>query len=159
MRPSVIIIADASYCPETGAGGYAFRIEAKGEVYFKSGQLKKLMPTNGAAELAAVVNAMFFCKKYNLFTEGCLVHVKTDCKGVISRLSAKIMQPCTLSEQAAEMFSDIVSCHKVSVELIHIKAHQNHAEAGKDGVTHNRCDRLARKAMRLKREALLRGSK
>lgn len=154
MRPSVRIIADASHCPDTGAGGYAFQVNVGNRNYFRSGQLKKLMPTNGAAELASVVNSLAWVSINNIVRKGDKVIIFTDCKYVISRLAGQVMQTCSPSEKMHSVFNLIVKEFNLSVEIVHIKAHQPKLEIGAEGSVHNACDRAARKAMRQKRKTI-----
>lgn len=157
MASTVMVIVDASHCTETGVGGWAFYIEVDGRrLKMKSGPFKRYMPTNSAAEIAAIANAIVYMELSGILDVYKAVEVKTDCQSALSRLADQPMKPCTIAGAAHSVIRDVVDRKTLEVKYTHIQGHQKFYERTREGAIHNRCDRAARSAMRTLRDKLKR---
>lgn len=157
MASTVLVIVDASHCTETGVGGWAFHIESNlRRIRMKSGTFKRHIPTNSAAEIAAIANAIVYMELAGLLDTYKVVEVKSDCQSALSRLADQPMKACTIAGAAHAVIRDVIDRTGVEVKFTHIQGHQKFYERTREGAIHNRCDRAARSAMRALRDKLKR---
>lgn len=157
MASALVVIVDASHCTETGVGGWAFHVENQfRRLKMKSGAFKSHMPTNSAAEIAAIANAFVYMELSKYFNSYKVVTVMSDCQSALSRLADKQMKPCTIAGSAHAVINDVIDRNGLEVKFTHIYGHQKSAERTREGAIHNRCDRAARSAMRALRDRLKR---
>lgn len=143
---NITIIADASFCPETKIGGYAFWIACQRGKRGGRGVFKDFCNDNTVAEMRAVANGLHEGLKANLIQEGDKILLQTDCLGAIMAfektrhsLSKQELQIVTYIEKLAFDFS-------LKLRYKHVKGHSNNL--GARFVSNNTCDAQAKSAMR-----------
>lgn len=146
----VTIIADASYCPDTGVAGYGFWIASQRGKRGGDGVIETAVVNNIAAEIMALLNALHVARKAGLVLESDSVLLQTDCQPAIDALKGARQ---SITEQEAELvrwFNDFVGEHKLHIRMKHVKGHTDREDARY--VVNNICDRKARRNMRQARE-------
>jgi len=147
----IIVLADASHCPQTKAGGYGFWIASARGKRGGGGQLKGKVDTSTLAEMMAIANAIHQGIVWGLIRSQDELLIQTDCQAAIDGF----MKERKLSET-----ENTVVCHvlklqnRVQLKVIfkHVKGHTNHSDAK---YSSNRvCDRVARRHMKRARESL-----
>jgi len=148
---NVTILADASHCPQTLAGGYGFWIASQRGKLAGSGSLKGRIANSTVAEMMAIANAIHQGIVWGLIRSQDELLIQTDCQAAIDGF----MKERKLSET-----ENTVVCHvlklqnRVQLKVIfkHVKGHTNHSDAK---YSSNRvCDRVARRHMKRARESL-----
>lgn len=154
----ITLIADASFCSETRAGGYAFQIYGRGESKFVAKCFPKLCKTSTQAELFAVIHAFNYGVKNNLIKINDLLKIRTDCDQVLRYLtSSKYLESSNIVNDAIRQFNQTVSRYKLEVQFQHICGH-NPIKATYEDCVQTKCDRASRKRMRQQRKNLITGS-
>lgn len=154
----ITLIADASFCSETRAGGYAFQIYGRGESKFVAKCFPKLCKTSTQAELFAVIHAFNYGVKNNLIKINDLLKIRTDCDQVLRYLtSSKYLESSNIVNDAIRQFNQNVSRYKLEVQFQHICGH-NPIKATYEDCVQTKCDRASRKRMRQQRKNLITGS-
>lgn len=144
----VTIIADASWCPDTHMGGYGFWIAGERGKLGGSGRLLKSAPVDNAtaAEMMALVNALYAAFKYGLIEFGDEVLLQTDCLTGIHILSG-LQAPSTEQEELAfHTMGSQQTMYELRLNFRHVKGHTSNPNAR--SVTNRLCDERAKKHMR-----------
>lgn len=142
----VTITTDASYCPETGVGAFAFWISSDAGPVLKSGILKA--PLNGSisAEAAAIANAVCFLSRTAKRLRRVIIN--TDCLSVKNFL----MEEATIKKQNETVKRAVKYVHSKCIELgwtldvRHVKAHSGVATSRK--YVNSWCDGEAKRVLR-----------
>ena len=149
---SVTIICDASFCPVTGAGGWAARASGSlGKRNFAA-SFKSVSKSPELAEMQAIVNALHTAINAGIVCPGFKVLIQTDCKGAITKFS----NPTTYTEldytTDTNLYCSILRRFCLTVSFKHVKAHV----AIKDVRTwvQDWCDENAKSHMRRMRRKL-----
>lgn len=108
--------------------------------------------SSGAAEMAALVNGLFFACMSGIAREGDHVLLQSDCTGAIAALESKRKELSADERNARKRFFEIKKEYGVTVSFRHVKGHTNRTEARY--VTNNLCDQRAKNGMRLARKRL-----
>lgn len=151
----VTIIADASWCPNTHAGGYGFWIASDRGKQGGSGAFRDTVVSSTAAEMMALINALHHACKVNLVQEHDGVLMQTDCQDAIRYFEGKhpIYNPRREEEQKLVVyFNELLSKAGVSVSFRHVKGHTDGREPRL--YINNKCDEFAKRAMRKMRTLL-----
>jgi ribonuclease HI len=146
----VTIIADASFCPDTGKAGYGFWIASQRGKMGGDGVLKGIVENNIAAEIMALLNALHAARKSELVLQNDSVLLQTDCQPAIDALRR---QRQSITEQEMNLVAHYESfCeeHSLHIRLKHVKGHSDKEDARY--VVNNICDRKARRNMRQARD-------
>lgn len=147
------LFVDASHCPETGAGGYGYRVASERGKRNGSGTLQGRITNSCVAEMKAVVNALWLVRRDSIIMPGDMVLVNTDSMYAIDALSGR--RYLTQEEEHVRKEYDKV-CNSMYVELRHIRGHSTRDE--KRFRAHATADELAREQMRRQRKNFERGS-
>jgi len=146
------IMADASHCSQTGAGGYAFWIASHRGKRGGQGTLNRVS-TSTLAEMQAVCNALYTARECSLVLPGDEVLIQTDCVSAIHGFDGRR----DLSKEESECRDAYLKLNNyVYVELRHVKGHSYRTEA--KFRSNNACDERARREMRITRKRLSRGT-
>ncbi len=154
MNVNVTIIADASYCPLTGAAGYAFWIASTRGKLGGSGGMKDRVVNNIAAEMMALLNGLHQACKKGLVQVGDNVLLQTDCQSAIDAFNEQRRNITTEELSLVVYLRKLITVMHITVRFKHVKGHT----AGLDErtFTNNKCDYLAGIAMKEARTKLLR---
>lgn len=148
----VTVIADASHCPDTGAAGYGYWAVSERGRQGGGGPIKNPLGNSTAAEMAALVNGLYFALASGIAERGDHVLLQTDCTGAIAALESK-RKELSIDERAAKaQFFELKKTHGVTVSFRHVKGHTSRTEARY--VTNNLCDQRAKTGMRLARKRI-----
>lgn len=144
----VTIIADASWCPETHAGGYGFWIASERGKYGGGGPCGRYELPNSAlaAEMMALCNALYIAIKRGYVMEGDAVLLQTDCQNGIDIFCNRQSCPTLQERKAVEYLTGLVKGFKLTVEYRHVKGHTANPNAR--SVTNRLCDKRAKTHMR-----------
>jgi ribonuclease HI len=143
----VTILSDASYCPETRAGGYGYYAVSERGRSHGGGPMKALRANSQDAEMCAAVNAVHFALKYGIAVPGDALVMQMDCTGAMDKLKGA---ECPDGDSALHQWADLIHSNGLSVSFRHVKAHVTYAEARKSPRLWCNwlCDRHARDGMR-----------
>jgi ribonuclease HI len=114
--------------------------------------MKMPIDTSNAAEMAALVNGLFFACLAGIAQQGDHVLLQTDCTGAIAALEGKRTARSKHERYAKKRFFEIKKEYGVTVSFRHVKGHTSRTEARY--VTNNICDHRARNGLRLARKRL-----
>lgn len=146
----VTIIADASYCPETGKAGYGFWIACERGKLGGDGVIAVDVENNIAAEMMALLNALHVARRRNLVQQKDSVLLQTDCQPAIDAFRG---QRLNITEQEKDLvlwFERFCKEHDLHIRMKHVKGHTTRDDAR--FVVNNICDRKARQNMRKARD-------
>lgn len=150
--PLLTVFTDASFCPETNAGGWAVwakRLDRS--TFFKAGRFKDVMPGAAECEAAAVDIACWHLIRQGYLGGDQHVLIKTDCLEVIDKVGrfahkdADTLEPYLRHLKVAK---DKVRC----LELRHVEGHKG-TKTPRHAVN-TRCDKAAKHHMRKMRKEL-----
>lgn len=105
-----------------------------------------------AAEMAALVNGLYFALASGIARSGDHVLLQTDCTGAILALESKRKELSKDERSARKQFYALKEKHGVTVSFRHVKGHTKREEARY--VTNNLCDQRAKVGMRLARKRI-----
>lgn len=145
----VTVIADASHCPDTKAAGYGFWAVSERGRHGGGGPMQVPIDSSSAAEMAAIVNGLYFALFKGIATKGDHILLQTDCQAAIDAFESKRRILTSDEKYAKARFFDIKKRNNVTVSFRHVKGHTNRTEARY--VTNNLCDQRAKDGMRLAR--------
>lgn len=114
--------------------------------------MQTAIDTSNAAEMAAMVNGLFFACKSGIALPGDHVLLQTDCTGAIAALESKRKELSKDERAAKATFFQIKKEYGVTVSFRHVKGHTNFEEAR--FVTNRLCDQRAKDGMRQARKRL-----
>jgi ribonuclease HI len=145
----VTIIADASWCPDTHAAGYAFWIASDRGKRGGSGAYKDRVVSSAVAEMMAVVNGLYTACKDGYVEEGDAVLLQTDCMRAIDMFHRRPIGMSEFEKPVVDYFEKLVKEVKITVQFRHVKGHTD----GKQPrlYINNKCDEFAKRAMRTAR--------
>lgn len=146
----VTIIADASYCSQTGAAGYGWWTACERGKQGGGGAMKDKMCSSSAAEMMALVNALHISLRFNLVQGGDHILFQTDCMAAIDAFHGKRQQLNKSERAAKKLIYDLKRQNNLTYSFRHVKGHTNRKEAR--FVTNNLCDMRAKVGMRLARQ-------
>jgi len=145
------ILADASYCPDTGAGGWGYWIASDRGKRGGGGELSR-PGTSTIAEMMAVVNALHVARAAELALPGDCLLVQTDCQAAIQAFEGT--RAChDVDEQAVlAAFHEFRAWLAGLVVFRHVKGHTSRAKQPGARFGANRaCDGRAGRHMRAAR--------
>ncbi len=152
----VTIIVDASFCNQTGAGGYGFWIASERGKEPGGGPLKGRISNNNAAEMMGVCNALYRSLINELVLPGDQILMQTDCVAAIQGFEGRRNLTDPQEKEALRTFRSLRSKHDLHVYFKHVKGHTRREEARY--VTNNLCDQRAKQGMRQARLQLREGT-
>lgn len=147
---NVTLIADASYCPDTKVGGWAFWLACRRMKDGRSGKFDSELVDNNDAEMQALCRGLQWGLVHDAIHNGDDLLLQTDCQAAIQAFTGhrKLVKANEL--KTLEFFHAMVSTFQLSVTFKHVKGHSGRSDARH--VTNAICDRLARKNMRVARK-------
>ena len=148
----VTVIADASYCPNTGAGGYGFWAVSERGRQGGGGSFKGRVDGSSAAEMMALANALFQTLGRGIAKAGDHVLLQTDCQSAIDAFESRRVNMTNDERRAKKEFFTLKKASRVTVSFRHVKGHTTRTEARY--VTNNLCDQRAKDGMRLARKLI-----
>lgn len=148
---NITILADASHCPDTKAGGYGYWIASARGKKGGSGVLNGQILSSTLAEMMAIANAIYCGIKEGLVCGNDVLLVQTDCESAIYALTLK-RRGSEEEKKVIEYVQKIAKLLKLTIEYKHVKGHTKNKEAR--FAANNACDRAARKAMRRARDRI-----
>ena len=149
---NVTIIADASHCPETKAGGYGFWIASTRGKRGGCGPLKGLVETSTLAEMMAVANAIHQSLIHGLVEPNDSLLIQTDCESAI--LAFDLKRKLSEAERKVVLYLQSLESKFALVILFkHVKGHTGKPDAR--FAANRLCDKSARKEMRRVRGNLI----
>lgn len=134
------VLTDASFCPKTGAAGWACWIASdrfRSKQYY--GKFREPVENAFDAELQAVINGMYYARQ----NDCSILLLQTDCKEVFE--SKKPTVRGLLTEWMDKL--------EVNVTFRHVKGHEDSNKGGRY-YCNNWCDKFAKKAMNEMRKEL-----
>ena len=153
----ITINTDASFCPETGASGYAFYAICDNFKIMKSGNFKKKPTVSWEAELFCLGNAIHTVLSQTDLPESKHIVINTDCDsmiGMLNRPQDKIKQkwgvPVKQVHMLAGRLKNVCKTPKKNLKYRHVKAHTSIKDART--WVNNWCDKEAKKWMNRERE-------
>lgn len=146
----VTIIADASYCPETGKAGYGFWIASQRGKHGGDGILESHVGNNIAAEMMALLNALHVAVRRGLVQQKDSVLLQTDCQPAIDAFKARRVNITAQETELVSWYKEFIASNELHMRLKHVKGHTKNEDAR--FVVNNICDRKARRNMRLARD-------
>lgn len=143
----VTIMTDASWCPDTHAGGYGFWIACERGKLPGGGPFRVAVRSAGHAEMMAICNAIYDARKQGLVHVGDTLLVQTDCRQAMD----------VLEQRVHVGFKDIIDYfnsirHGLTVHFRHVKGHTSNSDSR--SVANKMCDKRAKEGMRIARAAV-----
>lgn len=154
----VTLLTDASWCPETHAGGYGFWIATQRGKLGGSGRFRELCNSSSVAEMMAIVNGVYAAVKHELFQPGDKLLIQTDSKDAIGGFLYGLGCGSVQHQGAINYLHSVCQAYSINVlegtlEFRHVKAHRP-SKLGNRYAANNLCDETAKKHMRAWREEI-----
>jgi len=149
---NVTIIADASYCPETGAGGYGFWIACGRGRIGGNGEFILPVESSCAAEMQAIINALHKAIQKQLVCKSDMVLLQTDCQQAIDNF-LKFRRGTTHEQKLVKYLHKLENMNNLDIRFRHVPGHTRGDEPRL--AANNTCDRQARAHMRAARNRIL----
>lgn len=146
----ITINTDASFCPITKSGGWAFYIVCDSFKIKKSGNFKALCTDSLDAELRCIGNAITELLSLKEFPKLSYLYCNTDCKNAIRIINTRETE---LGEIIKANWDSLASALGVNTKKFrHVKAHSSVNDAR--SFVNEWCDKEAKKFMRSQREQI-----
>jgi ribonuclease HI len=147
------VIADASFCPNTKAAGYAIWIKCDGATTRHAGAFKAPVHSAADAETRALANGIIGAIAVHGLRGGDIIVAQTDCTRAIDVLSGRNRRP---RKHEAEVAAAVRNAQQTPTGRIEIRF--RHVPGHKGNVTPRNavnewCDREAKNVMRKNRKA------
>ena len=179
-RPQVTIFADASFCNQTGAGGWGAWVVSQAKASRTAGGALKLrFATSAEAEAAALANALAFARALDFLFPGAVVMLQSDCQGMLTQVRRRVAGTMDSPVGKAGDYSEgstvgiarrgprgmapaIEAIWRIATDLDlqlvvrHVRGHQGAAAVATSGRAwvNNEVDRIAKAGMTAARAAL-----
>jgi ribonuclease HI len=141
----VSVFADASFDPESRAGGFGYWSKSLRGRHTSGGPFKTLARNSGTAEMMAVLNAVHLTFVHQVAFPGDTILVQTDCQSAIQAFEgSRVLAPD--EKIIVEGLKTLLSIKVATVRFKHVKGHTN-GEQPRLWVN-NQCDHLAKMGMR-----------
>lgn len=160
---NITINTDASFCPDTLVGGYAFWITTDLGRYKRYGSIKDTSRDSTEAEMKAIANALYYLNTLN-FVNIDSIYINTDSMCAIDYIQGGIQNlhgKSILTKYIIKMMYDIVRKSNINLnrtnllsifKLRHVKAH--HYTGSTRSYVNDWCDLHAKMCMKEKRNNL-----
>lgn len=151
----VTIIADASFCPDTGAAGYSFWIACERGKDGKHGAIKAQVKDSTEAEMMALLNGLHYAHKEIFVMPGDVVLLQSDCKNALEILENFETHKRPEIDKLLKFFAHLIKTSEIKVRFKHVKGHTSAAtNKGARYAVNRICDKQAKKQMKRKRREL-----
>lgn len=148
----ITIIADASFCHDTGAAGYGFWIASQRGKEGGGGQIAHPVNNNNTAEMMALVNGLHHAIKENYVQQSDTVLLQTDCMAAILAFEHKRNSITDDEIKVVEYLEQLKIAFKLDLKYRHVKGHTDGSQPRL--YVNNICDQVAGKHMAKKRKRL-----
>ena len=146
----ITINTDASFCPETKAGGWAVYIVCDDFKIQKSGKFRGTMKSALEAEMKAIGNALVILLLKKEVPRFHFVYVNTDCKNAIRDIEGSTTP---LGKRINGYWTTLNTRTSSRLKKFrHVKAHSNVADSR--SFVNDWCDKEAKRCMRIRREEI-----
>lgn len=141
------MLADASHHPKHKVGGYGFWIASERGKLPGGGPFKNRVRDNNAAEMMAIVNALYEGARAGLIQEGDFVLIQTDSAYAIERFWGRIPLRNNDAQAAFDQFHALLKRLDLRYDFRHVKGHSNVNDAR--SMANRMCDKRAKLGMEL----------
>lgn len=132
------VIADASFCHETFAAGWAVWVRVDNQPVMKySGNFKKQLSSNNEAEFFAIMNGIYFA-------------AQAGAKQILAQTDSLVIVQVKRPAYMLELLLLVEKRYNVVISFRHVKGHTKVVDARSH--CQNWCDKMAKKAMRTQRK-------
>lgn len=145
----VTVMTDASWCPDTKAGGFGYWVVSDRGRHGGGGELKQLPGCATEAEMMAVVNGLHCALKLAIAQKGDGILIQTDCQWAITVFN--LVSLSNLPENAKQFlpilkaFKALKEKHELRIVFRHVKGHS--VRKNPRYIANNMCDKRARQGM------------
>lgn len=150
----ITIIADASFCPQTGAAGYGYWVACDRGKRGGSGYMQEPVANCTVAEEMALANALYHACKLGLVLPHDEVLLQTDSMGAICAFNGERKSVPNVEQVPVNYLRRLVAKMEITVRYKHVKGHTDGREPRL--YINNQCDALAYEAMSIKRSQIKR---
>lgn len=155
--PRVNIYTDASWCPDTKAAGYAFRVHHGDFTRTGSGIIRSMPVTSNEAEVMAIANAISsMLSVVGHLPRNARVTIHSDCEAAVRwLLNPKSQMTEGVSENVAKLARQVVRRaieHGFRIGGQHVKGHTLNENF--KAKANRWCDQEAKRWMRMKRKEI-----
>lgn len=147
----ITVIADASFCPDTGKAGYGYWIASQRGKLGGDGVLLDEPVNNVSAEMMALLMALHDARESGILHNNDAILLQTDCYPAIDAFQGARRNISAQERMLVRYFKEIVARYCIHIRFKHVKGHTENPEAR--FVTNKICDLRARKRMREARDA------
>lgn len=148
---NVTIISDASWCPNTKAGGYGYWIACQRGRKAGGGVIRRRVTSSQSAEMMAVVNGVWHGLNDGYVLSGDVLLIQTDCLNAID-LFRRGAGRTPEEREVIQFFHELLDGNALEVSFRHVRGHTN-GDTPRTYVN-NVCDKTAKKHMRKMRTHL-----
>lgn len=146
QSPMITVITDASYCPDTKAGGWAAWCVRDGHRLKVSGQLEMLTQNSTEAELLAMLQGIRRALKFYAPPLRTYLLIQSDNTGALKKLGQP-GQPGSAYDLAHQHYCKIMEEFSPFLKTRHVKGHSD-SRKGARYYVNNWADKEAKKHMR-----------
>lgn len=156
----VTMFTDASWCPETGAGGWAVWWKFDGYMERKAGGFKNPPASSFEAELGALVNGLWLLDRWRPkpWLQGGMIIQQSDCLAALDSLRSTVPNPSRSVQAMRQAWHDLKRDRGWRTDLRYVKAHVGRGDRettqGKRTAVNWWCDKAAKEAMQCQRQQL-----
>ncbi|WAX22399.1 RNaseH [Pseudomonas phage MiCath] len=148
----VTIICDASWCPDTGAGGYGYWIASGRGKRGGGGRLRNPTVGSNVAEMYAACNSLFIAWRVGLVVTGDEVLIQTDSMATIQAFLGLRVNLLPQEEEACNQLRNLTKQIGITVRWRHVKGHTSTRDAR--SATNRMCDKRAKEYMKMMRSQI-----
>lgn len=159
----VTLFTDASWCPDHKVAGWAAWCKSDFGMRRSAGILKGEIPSPTYAELAALINGIWFVANHAhpvKLPPKTRVIAQTDCLAAIDALRGTSKSPQMFALAAKGI--ELIGRYKMVMDFRHVKAHTNNTDRttkeGKRSLVNDWCDNAARIEMKFARAQKLKNN-
>ena len=109
----VTVNADASFCPDTKAGGYGLYVASSRSKRSFDGRFKDLTANSTSAELKALVLGLYFGIKFGIIKANDVVLLQSDCIPALDKIEAG----------KSKKVNEYIERFNLTLKFKHVKGH------------------------------------
>jgi ribonuclease HI len=149
----VVIISDASFCPETGASGFCYwAVSGRGQKG-GYGAISERVDNSITSEMMAMIQGLNdACANKLILTEDDVLF-RTDCKAAIDAFRNERKNIGAQETELVNYLYNFRIAHRLKIKFEHVKGHTG--EDDKLSFVQAQCDKLARISMKRARQLFL----
>ncbi|WII71737.1 hypothetical protein QJS83_14825 [Bdellovibrio sp. 22V] len=146
------MICDASFCPDTGAAGFAGWINGTGGGGAVDGGVREKVRSSNDAEFIAVINCLHMGLQRGLIRENFSVLIQCDNENVVNALTGKKNATSQVGIKTVTLLNEYKKRFSLSVSIRWMKGHAQNTCS--KNVAHNKCDETAKRHMKRRRSEI-----